>query len=621
MTEHPEIALMGCPNSGKSALFNRLTGSHQKIGNYPGVTVEKATGTLRLPSGKEISLIDLPGVYSFFPHSLEEQISLNFLEKNPNIPVVAITDAAHLDRTLGLVLELKELGQLSIVALNMIDLAEKKGLVIDIEKLAQRLGVPVIPICSITKDGAYPLLHFLDQHWEEMLGQRKNLLKPKKPNIPDLMVRSQKVHSLIDACVRQVSNQKNWSFLIDRVVLHPIFGGPILAFFMFLMFQAVFSWAQYPMDWLEEGFLLLGGQLETLLPEGLITSFVVHGLLSGVSAVFIFLPQIILLFSFIFLLEASGYMMRAAFIMDRLMSLIGLQGLCFIPLLSSFACAIPGIMSTRTIKNDTHRRITMMIVPLMTCSARWPIYVLLVGAFIPAKTLGFFFNLQGLVLFGLFVLGVVSACLLAWFLSQFMPKKEEAISIFDMPSYKMPSLNSLFWFLNHRIKMFIANAGKTIVAVSAVLWVLCNFPKPPEGATEPPIRYSLAGQVGSALEPILRPIGFDWRIAASLIPGFAAREVMVSSLATVFALEQSSLEDSGGLGIQKLQEKMTQVWSLGTGLSLLVWYVFAPQCLSTFAVMRRESGSWLWTGLSFVSLLLMAYLGSFFTYHLFTFLS
>lgn len=616
------VALAGCPNSGKSALFNALTGARQKVGNYPGVTVEKKIGSIKSKSGFDIAVIDLPGTYSLHPHSPDEEIAVKVLLNNQDGVktcdlVVAVADATNLERTLGLAIELKKLGYLAILAINMMDLAEKRGLKLNLEKLSEKLSVPVIPTVAVKEKGISELIEAI----EKTLSSLNSHPRPRspqewnKPTASDLIERAKEVQELLNYCVSSQALADKWTERLDRIFLHHIFGGPILAIILLCMFQAVFSWAETPMELIENSIALLAEKTRNVLPDGLLASLITDGVIAGVGSVLVFLPQILILFFFIFLLEGSGYMMRAAFIMDRLMAAVGLQGRSFVPLLSSFACAIPGIMATRTIKNERDRLITMMIAPLMTCSARLPVYVLIIGAFIPNHAVLGPLKLQGLVMFGLFLLGIVTAMIVAWVSKKIAPQKIKTPVIFDLPTYKWPCFKNIGWSLWHRATLFIKKAGKFILVLSVILWVLATFPRPPADWQQPAINYSLAGRIGHFIEPIVAPIGFDWRIATGLIPGFAAREVMVGSLGTVFAVE--NVEETEG-SLQTLQEKIAAAWSLPTGLSLLVWYVFAPQCISTFAIMRRESNSWKFTGISFAYLLALAYLASLLTFHLFS---
>ena len=612
------IALVGAPNTGKSSLFNALTGTRQKIGNYPGVTVEKKLGYLTTPLGKEIDLIDLPGTYSLAPQSPDEQIVEDFLKgKNgyvdkPDIILVVI-DATNLSRTLSLALSLKEQGFPFIVALNMYDLAKSKGLKMDIKALERELGAPVVPTIAVKRDGLKGLLTKLDRTLDQINEKAKPNEHPTRDwnlSVGDLINTQKHVDEILSRVVRIPSQADKVTHALDRVFLHPVFGGIILLTILFTMFQAVFSWAEKPMELVEHGISLFAAYVAQLFGPGLLQSFVCDGLIAGVGSVLVFLPQILILFFFILILESSGYMPRAAFIMDRVMGMLGLEGRSFVPLLSSFACAIPGIMATRTIGNPRDRLLTIMVAPLMTCSARLPVYTLLIGAFIPDTTIWGLFNLQGIVMFSLFIFAVISAMLVAFTIKTFALPGPKATFLMDLPTYKMPHFSYIFMCLFQRAKAFLKKAGTLILMISVVLWALSSFPKPPENADKSPIHYSLAGQIGQAIEPLVKPVGFDWRIATGLIPGFAAREIMVGALGTVFAVEDA--EDSGQA---LLQNRIKDVWPISTGLALLVWYVFAPQCLATFAVARRETNSIKWPVITFSYMLVLAYLGAFITFH------
>ena len=613
------FALAGCPNCGKSALFNALTGARQQVGNYPGVTVEKKLGTLKLSSGELVTIVDLPGIYSFVPHAPDEQIAVNvLLDKQAGSialeNVVVVTDATNLERTLGLALEVRRLGKLAAVVVNMMDLAKSRGLRLNIAKLSEELGVPVVSTIATRHDGVRSLTGLLERIVRSPSPGPKDPSRDhwKTPTAKDLLARQDEIQKILGNCVEAPTQAHLWSQRLDKVILHKIWGGPILAAVLFLMFQAVFSWAETPMELVEEGIYQVGELARTAIPHGLLESLVVDGMIAGVGSVLVFLPQILILFFFIFLLEGSGYMMRAAFIMDNLMARVGLQGKAFVPLLSSFACAIPGVMATRTIKSQRDRFITMMIAPLMTCSARLPVYVLLIGAFIPNRALIGPIKLQGFVMFALFLIGVLSAMVVAYVSQKWLPQTQRTPVIFDLPSYRWPSWKHIGWQLWQRAALFLKKAGKVIMSVSVVIWLLASFPRAPSDWQGPAITYSAAGRIGQTIEPLLAPLGFDWRICTGLIPGFAAREVMVGALGTVFAVEDA---EETRHGMQSLQARIAATWSLSTGLSLLAWYIFAPQCLATFAVLRRESNSWRYTGGVFLYLLALAYLASWLTFN------
>ena len=609
------VALAGSPNTGKTSLFNALTGSHQKTGNYPGVTVERKFGTIITPQGRKIKIVDLPGTYGFTPLSIDEKIAVDTLtatDQNPDKPniILAIADSTNLERSLRFVLELKALGKPIIVALNMIDLAKRRGLRLDIDRLENLLGVPVVPTVAVKRQTVDNILSAID----DLLSQPQKpvmMREIKNRRLEDLMEAQAQVKAILDESSHFPISAHRWTKRIDKVCLHPYLGGPILMFILFMMFQAVFSWAELPMEWIEKYVELLGDLVGNLMPAGLLRSLFVDGIIAGVGSVLVFLPQILLLYTFIYLLESSGYMMRAAYILDKGMAKVGLPGLSLVPLISSFACAIPGIMATRTIKDPRDRLLTILISPLMTCSARLPVYVLLIGAFIPSRDLLGGVHLQGLVMFGLFVMSILSAIFVT-FISRFITgHKTRAPLILELPTYKWPDLRNLFLNLKRRTKLFLNRAGKLILAISIGLWVLSTFPRAPKDWPEPAITYSIAGRFGKAVEPLVKPIGFDWRIATGLVPGFAAREVMVSAMGTVLAIEHA--DESANI---ELQAQMAQSFSLATGLSLLIWYIFSPQCLSTFAVMRRETNSWKWPLLGFTYMLVLAYLAAFLCYRI-----
>jgi ferrous iron transport protein B len=605
------IALAGTPNSGKSSLFNALTGSRQKVGNYPGVTVERRSGSIKLKNGQSIEVVDLPGTYSLTPHSIDEEIAVKALTESfdgnelPQL-VVAVADASNLERTLGLVLELRQGAIPVILALNMYDLASRRGVKIDLKAMARELRLEVVTTIAIERHGIDDLVSALERR---LSGNKTHLESaPTEIDALDPVARFSEVDRILAVSVQSQKSADALTTKIDRIALHPIFGPVILAGLLLVMFQAVFSWAEAPMGWIEASVAAIGDFVGGALPEGWMRSLVVDGMIAGVGSVLVFLPQIAILFAFIFLLEGSGYMMRAAFILDRLMSKIGLRGRSFVPLLSSFACAIPGVMATRVIREPKDRLITILIAPLMTCSARLPVYVLLIGAFIPASQVFGFLELQGLVMFGLFLAGILTAMVVAWAMKNTIVQGPVSISLMELPTYKLPHIRNILMNVWQRVRAFIRRAGTLILGVSVSLWFLSSFPAPPEGATDAAINHSFAGQLGHAIEPLVRPLGFDWRIATGLIPGFAAREVMVGALGTVFAIENA---DDEGEGTQKLQDQIREVWPLSTGLALLAWYIFAPQCLATIAVVRRETNSWKWAAVLFTYTLLLAYIAAF----------
>ncbi|MCQ8896114.1 ferrous iron transporter B [Limnobacter humi] len=614
----PLVALVGNPNCGKTALFNRLTGSHQKVANYAGVTVERKEGKMLTSQGKPLRVLDLPGAYSLHPRSPDEAVTVNVLygraqgEKRPDL-VVCVVDATHLRRNLRLVLAVKRLGIPCVVALNMVDLAEKQGLKIDLDGLSRELGLPVVKTVAIAGDGAQALRTLLDQQnlWksgvESLVGEPTSLV-----HNPELDARGD--HEAVKGILERLNLDglmpQHTSDRIDRVVLHPVLGPALLAIILFLIFQAVFSWAKAPMDFIDATATQLGMWVGGWMPDGWFKSLLVDGVIAGVGGVFVFLPQILILFFFILILEESGYLPRAAFLLDRIMGGVGLSGRSFIPLLSSFACAIPGIMAARTINNPRDRLVTILIAPLMTCSARLPVYALLIGAFVPARTLWGGVELQGVVLFVLYLAGILSAMLVAWVLKQFTTRGQVRSLMMELPSYHWPRLWNVGLGLWQRVLIFLRRVGGIILGLTILLWFLASFPAPPVGATGAPIEYSMAGMLGKALAVVFHPIGFNWQISIALVPGLAAREVAVSSLGTVYALS-STAEDTA----QALMPLISQGWSLATAFSLLAWYVFAPMCLSTLATIRRETGGWAMPMAAAGYLFILAYVASFITYH------
>jgi ferrous iron transport protein B len=581
----PHIALVGNPNAGKTALFNALTGARQKVANYPGVTVERKAAKLMLPDGFEVELIDLPGTYSLSPKSPDEAVTANVLsgaqagEKRPDA-IICVLDASNLRNHLKFALELKAQGLPMIAALNMTDLAKRDGIEIDVAKLQALLAMPVISTVAVRKSGLADLL-------AQIAPLLKHTSKASQPtNVQDLHARANDI--LAQVMINEGAGRAT-TRRIDDVLLHPAFGLAILALILFVMFQAVFAWAEAPMNLIDSGIAMLSHYLGALLPDGWIKSLLVDGIIAGVGAVIVFLPQIIILFAFILALEQSGYMTRAAFLMDQLMAKVGLNGRAFIPLLSSFACAIPGIMATRSIDNPRDRLTTIMIAPLMTCSARLPVYAVIIAAFIPARKVGGIFGLQGLVLFGLYFAGIISAFLVALVLRRTLTKGAAQPFIMEMPQYQMPILRDLLIGLYQRAKLFLKRAGTIILGSMIILWLFSSFPKPPAGASGPAINYSLTGKIGDALEVVFAPIGFNREIAIALVPGMAAREVAVGALGQVYALSGSDEAVAGGL-----VNILRKAWSLPTALAFLAWFVFAPQCISTIAVTRRETNGWRW---------------------------
>ena len=603
--EIPRIALVGSPNCGKTALFNLLTGSRQKVANYAGVTVERKEGRLHAPSGRQYAVLDLPGAYSLNAASLDEAVTRDLIrgfypgERAPDL-LVCVVDATNLRLHLRFALELRQLGRPMLVALNMADAARRRGISIDVDALQRELGVPVVETIAVRRHGASALIEQLEQSSVDIREPRVQLAAGDDLHA-DLHAETRRLLALAVSMPQRTAAIDD---VLDRWLLHPLFGLLALGVVMFLIFQAVYAWATPMMDVIEAMTGWLGATVGAALPAGPLNSLLVDGIIAGVGGVVVFLPQIMVLFFFILALEESGYLPRAAFLLDRMMASAGLSGRSFIPLLSSFACAVPGIMATRSIQDPRDRLATILVAPLMTCSARLPVYALLIAAFIPARDVGWF-NLQGLVLFGLYAAGIISALGVAWMMKLWRRDKSEHPLLLELPSYRMPHPRDLAIGLWERGMIFLKRVGGIILAMTVLLWVLLSFPG---GGIE----QSFAGRLGAAMTYVFAPIGFNWEICIALIPGMAAREVVVSSLATVYALSAAS-DDAA---VQALSPIISQDWSVATALSLLVWFIYAPQCLSTLATIRRETQSWKQTAFATVYLFALAYLASLLTYQI-----
>lgn len=600
------IALVGNPNCGKSALFNTLTGLRQKVANYPGATVERRVGSM-LDSEQPIELIDLPGTYSLQAKSADEAVTVRVLNgeqegtRRPDA-IVCVVDATNLAQHLRLVLELKTKGLPMVMALNMTDLAARDGIEIDTEILSKALGIPIINTVAVRSKMV-----------TELSDRLQTITEISAPNINEagsIRERQQQARMIANQAIIAEGFGHKATKTLDKIFLN-VWSGPIVLLGMlFLMFQAVFSWAETPMTLIEDGIGLLQSGIASSLPDAWYTSLINDGILSGVGAVVVFFPQILILFAFILVMEGSGYMARAAFLMDKLMSSVGLNGRAFIPLLSSFACAIPGIMAARSIASEKDRLTTILIAPLMTCSARLPVYTLIIAAFIPDQTVGGLFNLQGLVMMGLYLAGIISALIVAFVFRKTLTKGLSLPLLMELPKYQMPTLSYLGIGLLERAKVFARRAGTIILASTIILWLLALWPIAPPGASEPDIYYSIVGIIGRGLAVVFEPIGFNWEISIALVPGMAAREVAVAALGTVYAL--SGNEDAVAAGLEGM---LPASWSLATALSFLAWFVFAPQCLSTIAVTRRETGGWKWPLIMLGYLFALAYIASFLTFH------
>ena len=602
-TKPVRLALLGAPNCGKTSLFNALTGGKAKVANYPGVTVEYRKGSFELPTGAEVELLDLPGVYGDCGHSMDERVAIDAVrgnlegERQPD-GIVFMLDASHIETHLHNVLQAKNYGLPVVLVLNMMDMAARDGLTINIEQLQDELGIPVINCVAVRSSGRAHLIDYLSE-WVEDLAHGSARLPDGEPG--ELKDIQQRARSVTRVAVSRIPRTETTTQRIDSVVLHPVGGIVILFGILFLMFQAVYSWSGPAIEWIDGGVSALGAAVATVLPDGLFESLIVDGMIAGVGAVLVFLPQIIILFAFILLLEASGYMARAAFLVDSVMAKAGLNGRAFIPLLSSFACAIPGVMAARTIEQERDRLTTIMIAPLMTCAARWPVYFLVIGAFIPAAKIGPF-SQQGLVAFGLIVVGVVFAFIMAAIFKRTLARGESSGLLIELPSYKTPVFRDYLRGLWGRAMIFVNRAGRIILPASVAIWFLTTFPRNADG-----IEDTFAGMIGNVILPILRPIGFNLEMAISLIPAMAAREVAVSSLATIYAVQGEGVEG-------RMSEIVSANWSLATGLAFLAWFVFAPQCLSTFAIIKKETNSWKWPLFAFGYLFVLAYVAAGITY-------
>ncbi len=613
-TNSLRMALVGNPNCGKTALFNRLTGARQKVANYAGVTIERKEGKFHAKSGRLWYVLDLPGAYSLNAVTPDEKITQDVVtgahadEVQPDV-VVCVVDATNLKRGLRIALELKETGCSMILAVNMMDVAKERNIHIDIDLLQQSLGFPVVETIAVDHHGIDALLLKLEEIATSLSSAQPYTARVGMTSPED---RQSSVNELLLRCVSTPAENDNLtSYKIDRFILHPFFGPVIFTLVMFLVFQAVFSWAQIPMDLIKLGVDQIGISVQSFLAPGILQDLLVKGVIGGAGSVLVFLPQIVILFFFILVMEDSGYLPRAAFLLDRVMGKVGLSGRAFIPLLSSFACAIPGIMATRTIQNPRDRLVTIMIAPLMTCSARLPVYALIIAAFIPQKMIFGWLNLQGFVLFALYIAGIASAMLVAFAFKRLWGKQKQQALMLELPDYRLPNSRNLIMGLWERIKIFMTRVGTIILSLMILLWFLSSFPGAPDNATQPAIYYSVAGILGRMLEVVFAPIGFNWQICIALVPGLAAREVAVAALGTVYSLSQSGTELASSL-----EPLIAGSWSISTALSLLAWYVFAPQCIATLSVVKRETNTLRYPIIMAGYLFGLAYLASFITYNL-----
>lgn len=609
------FSLLGAPNCGKTALFNRLTGSNAKVANYVGVTVDKLEGTFI--EDTNIRIVDLPGTYSLRTTTLDEAVArdvvLGKMGQRPD-GIIAVADATNLRMTLRMVLEIKQLGLPIVVALNLSDVARSRGLLIDTQKLSELLGVPVLETVAIKKDGTKALCEAIKNLPHQTSTPLDTESAEKMLEQIDSQQLYQDVEQILSQAVTRELELPMWHQRLDHFVMHPIWGVSLLLVILLLVFQAVYSWAEPIMTLIEDGFTWLGEWVTTQLPEGLLADLLVNGVIAGVGGVLVFLPQITILFAFILLLEDSGYLPRAAFLLDNLLAKSGLSGRAFIPLLSSFACAVPAVMSARTIQDPRERLVTIAIAPMLTCSARLPVYALIIGAIIPDQTVWGIFNLQGLVLFALYFIGILSAGLVAYVTKRFALRKgkiQQFPLLMELPTYRMPNFRHICLTLWERVSAFLKRAGTVIFALSVILWFLVTFPSAPESATAPAIDYTFAGMLGHIIEPIFAPLGFTWQMCIAMIPGIAAREVVVAALGTVYAMSGS--EDQI---MESLTPVVTNDWGLPTALAFITWYIYAPMCMATLAVIKRETKSTKQTALITAYLFALAYFFALVVYHI-----
>jgi ferrous iron transport protein B len=693
-----KIALVGNPNSGKSSLFNHLTGLNQKIGNFPGVTVEKKIGASSMPDGSIAEIIDLPGIYSIYPRSLDEQIVAEVLldHHSPTTPdkVIVIVDGTNLKRGFLLLTQIIDLGLPAILALNMMDLAAKAGISYDFITLSKRLGVPVVPInarngvgieelkreiikpgnverqakiFSVWKEAAVPVkelrdqigvdndyeayqfleqprsLKFLSKGKQEQVAAIRNSHQffPGKFQGAETIQRYSYIQDLLNEITLKASDNswKKNSTLVDKILLHKVWGYVIFFGLLFLIFQSIFAWATVPMDFIDGMFASFSSYLESVLPQGVLSSLIAEGLIPGIGGIMIFIPQIAILFAFISILEESGYMARVVFLMDKIMRKFGLNGKSVVPLMSGVACAIPAIMATRTIDNWKERTITILVTPLMSCSARLPVFTILIALIVPdQKALGFF-NLQGLALMGMYLLGFVFALLSAWVMKLLIKVKERSYLIMELPTYRIPKWSNVGYTILEKTKAFVFEAGKVIMAISVILWVLAsygpgdavknaranvieeskNLRLTEEGLEDRIAAYKLehsyAGVIGKAIEPVIRPLGYDWKIGIALITSFAAREVFVGTMATIYSIGSVDADDAATIKERMKAEINPETgqarFTPAVGFSLLVFYTFAMQCMSTIAVVYRETNGWKWPMIQLAYMTLLAYVSAF----------
>lgn len=649
-----KIALFGNPNTGKSSIFNRLTGLKQHVGNFPGVTVDKSSGVIE-HQGQKIEIIDFPGTYSIYPRSLDEQVVYNVISnpQHPDFPelAVVVVDASNLERNLLLFTQIYDLGIPTVLLLNMTDVASRKKLLVDTDALQQAFPeTRVLRSNARIGTGISELKDILAENHSKkevtVFGKQAQpfALNDQAGQEEDTINRFQKIASLLKGIQKQQDVHISRSGKIDRWLTHPILGYVIFFLLLLGIFQTVFTLAAYPMDWIDAGMGALAGWVSELLPTGIFNALLTEGIIPGIGGVLVFIPQIALLFFLLSILEETGYMARVVFLMDKLMRPFGLNGKSVVPLISSAACAIPGIMSSRTISSWNERITTILVAPLISCSARIPVYTLLISLVIPAKTIGGFINLQGLVLFGLYALGIVSALAVAWVMKFFFKNKELSVFLLELPSYKGPRWGNVGLTVFTKVRVFVVDAGKIILAISIILWALASFgpgtemsdyankvPVPSVQTAENmeeynsiiasvKLEHSYMGYLGKGIEPMIRPLGYDWKMGISLLTSFAAREVFVGSLATIYSVHQE--DDDPKPLIDRMRNEVhadgTPVYTLASGLSLLVFYVYAMQCMATLAVVKRETKSWRWPLIQVGYMGVLAYLGAFITFQIFS---
>lgn len=653
-----KIALVGNPNSGKSSVFNQLTGLNQHVGNYPGVTVDKKVGTCRLSATQEAQILDLPGTYSIYPRSEDERVVYDLLHNpsHPDFPeiVVVVVDASNIERNLLLFTQIYDLRIPVVLVLNMIDVAEKDGIIVDTGRLSQAFGeTPVIPLNARKGKGMAALRTALAEYktsdsFAPFYLDKKNGEAPDPTEqICETQDRYQKIKTVVGQSVRRHSRPLNTlTQRLDRIFVHPIGGYAIFLGLLFLIFQAIYSLAELPMNLIDDVFLSLSQAVHQGLPAGELTNLLAEGIIPGIGGVVIFVPQIVLLFLFIALLEETGYMARAVFIMDRVMRPFGLNGKSVVPMISGLACAIPAVMAARTIGNWKERLITILVTPLMSCSARLPVYTLLIALVIPDRQLLGIFNVRGLVLLVLYLLGLVVALGMAAAFRQLIRTRQRGFLVMELPRYKIPRWRNVALTLWEKTRLFVFEAGKVILAISIILWVLASYgpgdrmaeavaavPKPPEAApaevqdeyeqkvSSVRLANSWVGLLGKQIEPVIKPLGYDWKIGIALITSFAAREVFVGSMATIYSVGEDFEENESLLERMRAETRDDDglpVYSLATGLSLMVFYVFAMQCMSTLAIVRRETKSWKWPMLQLVYMTVIAYVAALATYQFFS---